>query len=292
MSGNWRVEDADKARRKNCFSATRRRAWRARLGWGRREVSLGRTLERQPLPSERSLSRGRERQSQPNHRPMAHMCGASEFTELSSAGPADPIELVDLSPSAHTARLRRLTGGAGAIHYAAQDGHLDVLDALLSENSVYVNAQTRTKAWAALHFAAHQGRLDAVQLLLKRGASVYLASAHGRTPLHLALQGDHRDVAQALLDHACAEARRSPRWVRSFEYGRCCMRCTAQFGWFCSKHHCRACGCAVCASCSGGRLFLDRWLSHTKPHELQCLLLCIASLSASASVSDSVCLCL
>ena len=56
--------------------------------------------------------------------------------------------------------------------------------------------------------------LQVSELLLKRGASVYLASAHGRTPLHLALQGYHRDVAQALLDHACAEARRSPRWVR------------------------------------------------------------------------------
>ena len=47
------------------------------------------------------------------------------------------------------------------------------------------------------------------------------------------------------------------------------MRCTSAFGLFCSKHHCRYCGCAVCTKCSGGRLLLCRWLADTKPHAVQ-----------------------
>jgi hypothetical protein len=194
----------------------------------------------------------------------------TEFAEMSPAGEDEPIELADLESSspADAGKRHELTGGAGVIHYAAQDGHLDVLEALLRDGAD-ANAATKLKGWCPLHFAAYKGRLDVAELLVRHDASVHLPSSSGLSPLHLALHGHHWGVAQLLVAHACEQARKNPRWVRSHEYGRCCMRCTTIFGLFCSKHHCRYCGSAVCASCSSGRLPLGRWLAHSKPHSVQ-----------------------
>eukprot|EP01043_Picozoa_sp_COSAG02_P008916 COSAG02_NODE_294_length_25426_cov_719.561298_2_plen_6193_part_00 len=61
-------------------------------------------------------------------------------------------------------------------------------------------------------------------------------------------------------------ARESPRWVRSNETSEC-MLCAQTFGLFNGKHHCRACGWAICDGCSKS-LILDRWLSQDKPHRI------------------------
>eukprot|EP01043_Picozoa_sp_COSAG02_P085350 COSAG02_NODE_23012_length_732_cov_1.478673_1_plen_213_part_10 len=45
------------------------------------------------------------------------------------------------------------------------------------------------------------------------------------------------------------------------------MLCAKPFGLFSGKHHCRACGWAICDGCSKS-LILDRWLSPDKPHRI------------------------
>ena len=61
---------------------------------------------------------------------------------------------------------------------------------------------------------------------------------------------------------------REPRWVRSHE-ASVCMQCqTQKFSLKAQKHHCRSCGWAVCGSCSGNSLLLDRWLLPDKPHDV------------------------
>ena len=40
-----------------------------------------------------------------------------------------------------------------------------------------------------------------------------------------------------------------------------CMLCSASFGWFCRKHHCRQCGSLVCAECSPHRALARGYLT-------------------------------
>lgn len=72
----------------------------------------------------------------------------------------------------------------GAIHFAAQKGHLDVLRALLSSGAS-VKAITR-KGMTPLHFAAQGSHLELVKYLVKKGASLSAKTKAGKTPLDLA----------------------------------------------------------------------------------------------------------
>ena len=47
------------------------------------------------------------------------------------------------------------------------------------------------------------GHREVCQLLLEKGAAVNTPSKNGLTALHLAAQGDHVEVAKALLQYAC-----------------------------------------------------------------------------------------
>ena len=62
-------------------------------------------------------------------------------------------------------------------------------------------------------------------------------------------------------------AREEPRWCRSDETDGC-MLCGKDFGILNRKHHCRACGWAVCGDCSDHTLILDKWLDADKPHNI------------------------
>ena len=156
---------------------------------------------------------------------------------------------------------------AHVIHFAAQDGHATIVRAQLDEG-VYPNLATERRGWTPLHYAAYNGRQEVAELLLRRGARPECRSLSDMTPMHLALQAKHADVASLLADAVCEAARPKPRWVRSWETAGC-MRCTAAFSLLAPKHHCRYCGCTVCGDCSAGRLVLDRYLAPRKPHEVR-----------------------
>jgi len=60
------------------------------------------------------------------------------------------------------------------------------------------------------------------------------------------------------------------RWVSDKEVTHCtvCMQgFSALQGRF--KHHCRACGCVACGSCSEGQAVLEQWFDDQPPHALQ-----------------------
>lgn len=72
-----------------------------------------------------------------------------------------------------------------------------------------------------------------------------------------------------------AAARRAPRWVPDAD-APSCMLCNMVFwrvgpaAW--TRHHCRSCGWVVCLACmpKDQVLPLDRWLSSTAGHPLEC----------------------
>ena len=114
------------------------------------------------------------------------------------------------------------------LHFAAQNGHLEVVRLLL-ERGANVNAQNTDELWwrerrTPLHFAAQNGHLDVVRLLLERGANVNAETSGvaGWTPLHFAAQNGHLEVVRVLLERGAnvnaqttlfwedADARRTP----------------------------------------------------------------------------------
>lgn len=79
---------------------------------------------------------------------------------------------------------------AGALLYAAENGHTDVLKTLLA-SGVDVNAKTES-GWTGLHAAAQSGNCNILEILLAAGADVNSRNIFGFTPLYLAAAGGHR----------------------------------------------------------------------------------------------------
>ena len=71
--------------------------------------------------------------------------------------------------------------GANALHWAAADGHQQVVQLLLA-NGADVNA-VEGGGRTALHIAAIQGHQGVVKQLIDAGAPVNAAVSDGRTPL-------------------------------------------------------------------------------------------------------------
>lgn len=95
------------------------------------------------------------------------------------------------------------TSGYTPLIYAAREGHLDIVQWLLSSGA-NPDAATCSGGATALHRAAYCGHLAVVQQLLAAGATPGLQDADGQTALHKAVQQGHGEVAAALLA-ACPE---------------------------------------------------------------------------------------
>ncbi|MBD0392011.1 ankyrin repeat domain-containing protein [Wolbachia endosymbiont of Pentalonia nigronervosa] len=89
--------------------------------------------------------------------------------------------------------------GLTPLHVAAQNGHLDVVNALLDKGADF-NAKTIDKGLTPLHSATLNGYLDVVKALLDKGADFNAKAKDGWTSLHVAAQNGHLDVVKALLD--------------------------------------------------------------------------------------------
>lgn len=113
-------------------------------------------------------------------------------------------------------------GGTGytPLHYAARSGQLGCVRLLL-DNGSRVNAVTASGSATALHRAAHQGHLAVVQALVQARADVGALDSDGQTALHKAAENGHGAVCAELLRLAPATADlhdkrgRSPRDLAS-----------------------------------------------------------------------------
>ena len=122
----------------------------------------------------------------------ARACACPHFPGAGWA--AEPIPM----PGAHGGARPQVNLIAMAIINAVREGHLAVVQALLA-GGIEVNTQNNY-GWTALHMAANQGRLEIVQALLATpGIQVNTPDNEGWMPLHRAAHQGHLAAVQALI---------------------------------------------------------------------------------------------
>src|SRR5690606_11105645 len=77
-------------------------------------------------------------------------------------------------------------GGLMPIHFAARQGHVDAVMALLDAGTD-INARTKGDETTPLLMAIINGHFDLAKMLIDRGADVRLAAKNGVTPLYATL---------------------------------------------------------------------------------------------------------
>ena len=88
--------------------------------------------------------------------------------------------------------------GASPLHITCQEGHTEVVRALLSAGTAKVDLQDNDGD-APLRMACQEGHTEVVCALLSKGATVDLQTKKGVSPLHRACQGGHTEVVCTLL---------------------------------------------------------------------------------------------
>lgn len=87
--------------------------------------------------------------------------------------------------------------GLAAIHWAADRGHANILDLLLSHGAD-VNLIDGDCGQTALHYATSCAYVDCIKALLKHGADRTIGDSDGLTPLDIAFEADDDDVLKIL----------------------------------------------------------------------------------------------
>jgi len=118
-----------------------------------------------------------------------------DYTPLGLAareGHVAPVRLL----LAAGADLRLLNGlmGATAAHEAAYAGHAEVLEILVTQGALALDARGAYNGMTALHDAVWQGHPAAVRVLLEAGARRDLRSHTGQTARELAVQYGRDDI--------------------------------------------------------------------------------------------------
>nr|XP_024215301.1 receptor-interacting serine/threonine-protein kinase 4-like isoform X2 [Halyomorpha halys] len=91
-------------------------------------------------------------------------------------------------------------GKVTAVHLAAEEGNLDVLQLLL-DNGADLNEATTSKK-KAIHFAAERGHDLCLSWLLLHGADIESKDISWQTPLHKAAAGGHIETVRVLLGNS------------------------------------------------------------------------------------------
>jgi ankyrin repeat protein len=88
------------------------------------------------------------------------------------------------------------------LHVATEEGHADIVEALLSSGSVDGSRSGEVDS-TALHSAAMLEHVEVAQMLLKRGADVS-AEYDSLTPLHWASMSGNWEVVKLLVEHGAS----------------------------------------------------------------------------------------
>lgn len=86
------------------------------------------------------------------------------------------------------------------LHYAAEGGHAEVAELLITKGAD-VNARATMDGRTALHWAAFYGHIAVAEVLVTRGADANAKDDEGDTPLQIAQLNEHMDLANLLREH-------------------------------------------------------------------------------------------
>jgi ankyrin repeat protein len=125
--------------------------------------------------------------------PFKNMPAAAIEKAVRKADVREIKALLDKNP--RLARVRD-SSGYSPLHWAAIDGHREVVELLL-DRGAEVNGRT-TFGNTPLHLASRAGRLEAAKLLIDRGADIHASTNTGITPLSEATTSGHADIANLL----------------------------------------------------------------------------------------------
>ena len=137
----------------------------------------------------------------------------SEATPLIMAATFGYMETVNVLLEAGAVMNLRDKSGSTALWMAAQNGHVEVVKALVKfkmlhapegQVEVALNHVALKIRCTALYIAAQNGHLEMVKVLLDAGAAVNLSTIKGCTPLWIAAQNGHVEVVKVLLNASAA----------------------------------------------------------------------------------------
>ena len=110
-----------------------------------------------------------------------------------------------------------------ALMYAALKGQLALAKLLISKD-----ADVNKTGWTPLHYAATNGHVDVIQLLLDNHAFVDAASPNGSTPLMLAAQYGTPQAVKLLLDEGAEPLQKNEQGLTPIDFARRASRIDAE----------------------------------------------------------------
>jgi ankyrin repeat protein len=110
-----------------------------------------------------------------------------------------------------------------ALMYAALKGQLALAKLLISKD-----ADVNKTGWTPLHYAATNGHVDVIQLLLDNHAFVDAASPNGSTPLMLAAQYGTAQAVKLLLDEGAEPLQKNEQGLTPIDFARRASRIDAE----------------------------------------------------------------
>ncbi|KAF8395051.1 hypothetical protein HHK36_018990 [Tetracentron sinense] len=126
----------------------------------------------------------------------------SNTTALHTAAMQGHIEVVNflLESGSSLVTIAR-SNGKTALHSAARNGHLEVVKALLSKEPG-ITARIDKKGQIPLHMAVKGRNIELVEELMKSGPSlINMVDTKGNTALHIATRKGRAQIVRKLLDH-------------------------------------------------------------------------------------------
>ncbi|CAK9036684.1 unnamed protein product [Durusdinium trenchii] len=117
-----------------------------------------------------------------------------EFLAACAENRAEAVEeMLQLPQNPNTVAL---ANGRGALHLAAEEGHVSCLRLLLEARA---DKDAALDDYTPLHLATRNGHVEVVETLLKFGVEKDTSTREGATPLHVASLQGHAEVVRSLL---------------------------------------------------------------------------------------------
>ena len=124
-------------------------------------------------------------------------CGTTPLMDAFRFGFIDVAELLITIHDSDIHKTDML--GRQAIHISAQSGQLHSILSLVKDRDVDINVRCDKSNATAIHFAAKEGHIDVLKSIVLFGGLINDVDKNGRTPLHLAVAANMIQMVKVIL---------------------------------------------------------------------------------------------